>query len=264
MRLLILSDIHANMDALQAVLEDAGRTDAVWCAGDLVDYGTDPHAVVTWFREHDVQCVSGNHDRHLLNVLNAGETEKLRGTAQYKWVHDNCDRITAEDAAYLQSLPMHLSLKADGIAYLLQHQMQEGAAPYRMPESVQNFDDFWQTWHEGADAAERRMIFGHTHRRAVHMLDNDCLWMNPGSVSYRRPDDRDKRAHYLVIDDGRVTFHAVNYDRSRSLARAMAYVRSGNMLETDLQDAMFFFGDAATSREPLPKGSACATDATQG
>lgn len=97
------------------------------------------------------------------------------------------------------------------------------------------------------------MIFGHTHRRCVHQLEDDALWLNPGSVSYRRPDDHDKRAHYMIIEDGRILFRAVAYDRSRSLARAMAYVRSGTMLTTDLQDAMFFFGDAKTSRDPLPQ-----------
>lgn len=251
MRLLILSDVHANIEALRAVLTDAGRTDGIWCAGDLVDYGTDPHEVITWFREHEVQCVSGNHDRHLLNVLEAGEAKSLRGTAQYKWVHDNCERITNDDAAYLRARPMHLSLEADGISYLLQHQMREGNLAYSMPESVQEFDEVWATWHEGTSSAMRRMIFGHTHRRTVHLLDNDLLWLNPGSVSYRRPDDRDKRAHYMIIEDGRIEFRAVAYDRTRSLKRAIAYI-NGGMLETDLQDAMFFFGDAATSRDPLP------------
>ena len=254
MRLLIISDIHANIDALRAVERDAGAVDQIWCAGDLVDYGTDPHETIAWVREHGVRCVSGNHDRHLLDVLASGETERFRGTRQYKWVHDNCDRVTPEDADFLRSLPMHLSLRADGIAYLLQHQMHEGPLAYEMPESLQDFDRFWSKWYDGPEAEERRMIFGHTHRRCVHRLDDRCLWLNSGSVSYRRPDDRDKRAHYMTVEDGEIRFHAVSYDRSRSLARAMAYVRAGTMLETDLQDAMFFFGDAATSRDPLPDG----------
>lgn len=254
MRLLILSDIHANICALETVLKDAGQVDSVWCAGDLVDYGTDPHEVISWFRGHDVLCVSGNHDRYLLNILKSGEVEALRGTDKWKWVHDNCEKVTPDDVGYLQSLPTHLSLQADGIPYLLQHQMADGAWSYTMPESIQAYDEYWQTWYEGnaEDCSERRMIFGHTHRRCVYQLENDRMWLNPGSVSYRRPDDRDKSAHYMIIDEGRIEFHAVPYDRSHSYAMAMAYMHSYTMLTTDLQDAMFFFGDAKSSRDPLP------------
>ena len=133
----------------------------------------------------------------------------------------------------------------------MQHQMLDNS--YDMPESVQTFDAFWRVWYAGESRPERRMIFGHTHRRLVHRLVNDRLWLNPGSASYRRPDDRDKRAHYMLIEDGDIRFGAVEYDRSAMLARAMDYVKKGTMLETDLQDAMFFFGDAPTSREPLPR-----------
>ena len=225
--------------------------DAIYCAGDYVDYGTDPHEAIGWVREHGAHCVMGNHDRHLLNILFSGEVDAFRGTNRYKWVHDNCERVTDEDIAFLAALPQHMSFEADGAAYLMQHQMLDNS--YDMPESVQTFDAFWRVWYAGESRPERRMIFGHTHRRLVHRLDNDRLWLNPGSASYRRPDDRDKRAHYMLIEDGDIRFGAVEYDRSAMLARAMDYVKKGTMLETDLQDAMFFFGDAPTSREPLPR-----------
>ena len=72
MRLLILSDIHANIAALRAIEKDAGAVDAIYCAGDYVDYGTDPHEAIGWVREHGAHCVMGNHDRHLLNILFSG------------------------------------------------------------------------------------------------------------------------------------------------------------------------------------------------
>ena len=50
MRLLILSDIHANIAALRAIEKDAGAVDAIYCAGDYVDYGTDPHEAIGWVR----------------------------------------------------------------------------------------------------------------------------------------------------------------------------------------------------------------------
>ena len=87
----------------------------------------------------------------------------------------------------------------------------------------------------------------------MHLLGEGALWLNPGSVSYRRPDDPDKRAHYMVIEDGRVRFGAVSYDRSALLSKTQEIHRSGRMLATNLQDAYFFFGDARTTRDPLPE-----------
>ena len=252
MRLLILSDIHANISALRAIERALGAVDAIYCAGDYVDYGTDPHEAIAWVRDHGVRCVIGNHDRHLLNVLASGEAEAFRGTDCYKWVHDNCERVTEEDVRFLKGLPAHLSFEADGISYLMQHQWREGS--YDMIESVAAFDGFWADAFEGTARPYRRMIFGHTHRRCVHTLSMDRQWLNPGSVSYRRPDDPDKRAHYMLIEEGEIRFGAVPYDRSAMLARAMSYVRAGAMLRSDLQDALFFFGDAKTTREPLPEG----------
>lgn len=250
MRLLILSDVHANVAALRAIERDAGAVDAMYCAGDYVDYGTDPHEAITWMRDHHVQCVMGNHDRHLLNILASGEVEAFRGTQRYKWVHDNCERVTEEDVAWLAALPRHLSFDADGVAYVMQHQMKDGA--YDMPESLAQFEQCFEAWYTGNAQPLHRMIFGHTHRRCVHQLADNKLWLNPGSASYRRPDDQDKSAHYMLIEDGQIHMHAVAYDRSKMLKRAIAYVRTGSMLITDLQDAMFFFGDVPTSREPLP------------
>ncbi len=252
MRLLILSDIHANIAALRSIEKDAGWSDAVYCAGDYVDYGTDPHEVISWLTEHNAVCVTGNHDAHLLRVLATGETEAFRGTNRYKWVHDNIDRITEADAGFLQALPRSVCFCADGIHYLLQHQMKDGT--YDVPESLHGFDAIWAQGYGNStvQGGGKRMILGHTHRRCVHMLDHDRLWINPGSASYRRPDDPDKRAHYMIIENGRIEFRAVSYDRSAMLARALSYVRTGTMLETDLQDALFFFGEAKTTREPLP------------
>jgi len=61
MKLLIISDIHSNYEALLAVAH-AEKVDEIWCLGDLVDYGPEPAEVVQWVRHHASQCVLGNHD----------------------------------------------------------------------------------------------------------------------------------------------------------------------------------------------------------
>ena len=58
MRLLILSDIHANIAALRAIEKDAGAVDAIYCAGDYVDYGTDPHEAIGWATTTDICSTS--------------------------------------------------------------------------------------------------------------------------------------------------------------------------------------------------------------
>ncbi len=63
MRVLVISDIHANLDALQSVIEDAGSVDQVWCLGDLVGYGPEPNECVDLIKSlPDIICIKGNHD----------------------------------------------------------------------------------------------------------------------------------------------------------------------------------------------------------
>ena len=95
------------------------------------------------------------------------------------------------------------------------------------------------------------MIFGHSHRQCEHILQGDRLWLNPGSISYRRPDDPDKSAQYMLIEDGEISFRSCPYDRSVQKAVADSYRADGGMMRTEIQDFMFFFGDAKTSRDPL-------------
>jgi len=99
---LIVSDIHANLEALEAVLEDAhGRYDRILCLGDLVGYGADPNAIVEWARA-SVRCiVRGNHDK-----AGAGEDPlyiyNANAQAALEWTHS---QLTPESLAYLQALP---------------------------------------------------------------------------------------------------------------------------------------------------------------
>ncbi len=243
MRLLIISDIHSNIDALRAIEKDAGPVDRIYCAGDYVDYGTDPHEAIAWVRDHGVKCVGGNHDANLLRVAASGEAELLRGTKDYRWVHDNIDRMRDEDFEFLRTLPVSLAFSADGIDYLMRHQMKDNS--YDVPQSLEQFDACWQKWN-GGECSAGRMIFGHTHRRCVHYLDDRKLWLNPGSVSYRRPDDNDKRAHYMLITDGEILFRAVPYNRRGIYGRVLDYEKRGAMAEDQIRVARFFFGPAET------------------
>lgn len=246
MKILLISDIHANIDALRAV-EQVETWDEAWCCGDLTDFGPFPAETIAWVRTRNVHCVLGNHDAHVLS-LTREDCKRAYDARAWTWAHQNLELLDEEDLAFLRSLPKLLFLTADGIAYQMQHQYDEG---YGTIESISQFQAFWRG---EADMPQRRMLFGHTHRRGLHLLDAQTGWLNPGSVSYRRPDDPDKQAHYLVIEDGRVRFGNVAYDRSRLLEKTWEYLRGGHMLKENLQDAFFFFGNAPSTRAPLPPG----------
>ena len=244
MKILLVSDVHANIFALRAI-ERTERWDEVWCCGDLVDFGPFPVEVIRWMRDHHARCVRGNHDAHVL-ALRREDCRRAYDARQWQWAHQNLEQLTEQELDYLRALPDTLCLEADGIRYQMQHQFDGG---YGTVESLAQFHDFWKG---GQEYAVRRLLFGHTHRRGMHLLDESSHWLNPGSASYRRPDDPDKRAHYMMLEDGTVRFGAISYDRSPLLAKTVEYLREGRMLTTHLQDACFFFGNAATTRSPLP------------
>ncbi|WP_367566443.1 metallophosphoesterase [Lacrimispora sp.] len=251
MKLLVISDIHSNIWALEKVLETEQNIDLLCCAGDLVDYGTAPREVI----DRIGQCgsrvvVQGNHDRHTANTWRQGKFQDA-APEEYKWVHHNCRRLDEDRISFLEHLPIHQTFEADGYVYMIQHQYDHA---YGTIESRYQFEEFWKkhAGQEYADSKKRRMIFGHTHRPCVHVLDQDMMWLNPGSVSYRRPDDPEKTAHYMVIEGGEIRFCRVPYDRSQPLKEARELNRIHGMMETELQDFFFFFGDAKTTRDPLP------------
>lgn len=213
MKALILSDIHANADALAAIWAAEGGADAIYAAGDYVDYGPQPMESIDWLVAHGARTVYGNHDQTVMQTWQAGEYAAVPD-GQVRWADDNCRRLNQAHLDYLLALPEHLCFELDGIAYLMQHRCGQG---YDTIDSLEEFDAYWAK--HAAPLSQpgmpRRMIFGHTHRQMVQMFGEETLWLNPGSVSYRRPDEVSKDAFYMVIEDGHIRFRHVAYDRSR-------------------------------------------------
>lgn len=248
MKILVISDIHANIDALNAVLEKESDYDILCCAGDYTDYGIDPVEVIKKMNSlRNAVLVYGNHDLHVLNTYESKEWKNVKA-GQYKWVHYNCERLDASAVAWMKQLQRTGYFEADGWQYGIQHQYDSG---YGIIESRHAFQEYWEKNYSRACGEKRRLIFGHTHRQCIHILGENMEWLNPGSVSYRRPDDPDKSAHYAVIVDGNIQLRHIPYDRSRQLEKAKEFIKSDKMMRTEIQDFMFFFGDAKTSREPL-------------
>lgn len=249
MKILVISDIHANIDALNTVLEKENDYDILCCAGDYTDYGIYPVEVINKMcnLKNNAVLVYGNHDLHVLNTYETREWKHVEA-GQYKWVHYNCEQLSMKEITWIKQLQRTGYFEADGWQYGIQHQYDNG---YGTIESRHAFEEYWEKNYPSADSKKRRLIFGHTHRQCVHILGDGMEWLNPGSISYRRPDDPDKTAHYAVIVDGNIQLKQLPYDRSRQLKKAKEFMQSDKMMRTEIQDFMFFFGNAKTSREPL-------------
>ena len=200
MKTLILSDIHANVYALNAVLAAESDCDQIVCAGDLVDYGPFPNETLDCIREHAVQCVAGNHDEYVIELLN-GDLPAVPGT----WLNHNTHLLSEEHVAYLRDLPKAARFVHNQCDWGLTHAYQH----YDVIVSAKQFSDFSK---ETFDKELKRIVFGHTHRQALHYVSNEQMWLNPGSVSYRRPDDPDQSAHYAVLIDNEMLLRSTPYD----------------------------------------------------
>ncbi len=205
MRYLILSDIHGNWEALQAVLAQArSEYDSILCCGDLVGYGADPDAVTEWVRDNVASIVRGNHDK------------AAAGLEDLEWFNP----VAKRSALWTQA-----AMKPENIAYL--RDLTKG------PERVNGFqilhgspldeDEYVVTEYDVAQIApyldSEVSFFGHTHLQGVFLchrngiftfggvdqnskdhaveLENDASYLiNPGSVG--QPRDGDPRAAYAV------------------------------------------------------------------
>ncbi len=221
MRFLILSDIHANLEALNAVLWDAAAQhyQAVLCLGDIVGYGPNPNEVTAWVREHADVVIRGNHDKA---CSGAESFDSFNAIAQCSslWTRNE---LLAEHAEWLLHLERGPALVED---FNLVHGAPDDEDRYmfHIYEAERGF----------ACAYEALTFFGHTHMQGgfvsepygrhfevsrLHAFPNQIVvlpdrsyLLNPGAVG--QPRDGDVRAAYCIYDSSQklVEFRRVAYD----------------------------------------------------
>lgn len=204
MKLVIISDLHSNIENLQAVLAAEADADLVYCVGDVVDVGFHPCEVVDYLREHAIPCVRGNHDDKIVRLWHEGVDRKA---VPKNFPEHNAQLLDASHIEYLQHLPERLTFSHDGVSYLMQH-LYKG---YDLVGSDYEFDAFWGDAPVDPAARHRCIIFGHTHHQAVTWLAEDRCWINPGSIGYNRPQDPFPGTRYLTISDGVPRFHRLEH-----------------------------------------------------
>jgi predicted phosphodiesterase len=214
---LLLSDIHANIDAVLAVEEDLHRRQEHWdlvlVLGDLVDYGPAPDEVIAWVRGHAHHAVRGNHDHAMATGADC------RSSPAYKELSVATraffrPRLEPASLAFLQALPTRLSVNIDGRTALMVH-----ATPRNPLFEYLGPDAPHKAWAAaiGVLAEDSDYVFlGHTHLPFVRRVGKATV-VNPGSLG--QPKDGDPRGCYAVLEDDRVELRRVAYDVERAVAR---------------------------------------------
>jgi diadenosine tetraphosphatase ApaH/serine/threonine PP2A family protein phosphatase len=215
MRCAILADIHANLAALEAVLDDIrkkGGVDETWCLGDIVDYGPDPGPCLEIVQRLKPFCVAGNHDLGAIGRVDRGYFNP-DAIVSNQWT---AAQLTPADIAYLDSLP--LTLERGGFT-LVHGSPRDPVWEYLFSASIAagSFGYFRTSY----------CLVGHTHVPAVFrekgegaglspgiglVLGETRLIINPGGVG--QPRDGDPRASYAIYEsEGRVIrLYRVPYD----------------------------------------------------
>jgi putative phosphoesterase len=206
------SDVHANKHALDAVLEDVRRhhPDQVICLGDLVGYGAFPNEVIATIRADNIPTVAGNYDdgvgfdREECGCAYIAPDDRERGDRSLRWTQQT---VTAENKAWLRSLPRELRLEVAGRRVLCVH-----GSPRRINEYL---------YEDRPEKSLARMLSGlnadvvlcgHTHlpyQRRIGAVD----LINVGTAG--KPKNGDPRACYALIEmaaEVKATFPRIGYD----------------------------------------------------
>jgi putative phosphoesterase len=264
MKVALIGDVHANLPALEAVLQDARkhRSEMVWNVGDFVGYGPFPEEVVQRLKGRGISSIIGNYDRKVLAFpANKGSWRRTKMPEKYlafRWAYEN---LSAESRRFLKTLPRELRLSVQGVRVLLAHgspasdeeHLGPGTPPDRLAHLAQSVN---------AEA----VLCGHSHQ-AFDRRVNGVRFINPGSVG--RPEGDGGRASYALLEFTRgalrVRQRRVRYD----VASTVEAIRTAGLPEDFagmlLQGKPLTDLSAASSRptrtppliSPRPEDTAC-------
>ncbi|WP_048147865.1 metallophosphoesterase family protein [Palaeococcus ferrophilus] len=219
MRIALISDVHSNLEALEAVWEKVKKADVVLCMGDLVGYGASPNEVVEFVRERMEErtflCVRGNHDNAIAFGLDWGFNPYAREAVRW---HQRV--MTIENLEFLRRLPVRGLFTDDTErSYILIHgspraPLDEYLFPWLPDSEFQSVLSYIR---------QDDLLVGHTHVPMLKVIGERRI-INPGGVG--QPRDGDWRAAYAIIDTKKelpdnVEFHRVEYEVEEAAKKIM-------------------------------------------
>jgi diadenosine tetraphosphatase ApaH/serine/threonine PP2A family protein phosphatase len=219
MRIAFVSDIHANLVALDAVLGHAGAIDGIWNMGDCVGYGPQPRECIARMREAGAAWVAGNHERAATGAIST-EDFNAQAAEAAKWTRE---QLRSDEIAFLNALPetsaqpdftlVHGTLRWPIWEYLYDADAALGhLALQHTPFGCVGHTHVPMVVTEDSAAPEGCRLLKLSDGQVVELTGERRLVLNPGSVG--QPRDGDPRASYGLYDTDAATFtlHRVGYD----------------------------------------------------
>ncbi len=205
MKVIVISDIHANLESLACLPSDY---DYLLCAGDLVDYGPNPKEVLDFVRSRAQVVVRGNHDQAVGYRVDCGcgyaMKELSMVTRELSW-----QTLDTDDINYLKKLPLEQELALGDHTFYLTHAVPGDLYRYL---GAKISDDGLAEILSGITA--QVVIWGHTHKPWIRKL-KDRLIINPGSLG--QPRDGNPQASYVIWEDGEAHLIRKDYDRRTTI-----------------------------------------------
>lgn len=201
MKVGLISDVHANLPALEAVLDDMPAVDRVVCAGDVIGYNPWPAECVERVRDVASATVRGNHDR----MVETPERYRANRMAEAGLEHAK-ESLSDDQLAWLRGLPRAETFAGDRYLLVHSHPAAEREDAYVYPEEFSTLDR-----HMGERDG---IVLGHTHVQGKRSVAGGLV-INPGSVG--QPRDGDPDAAYALLDTqaNEVDLRRVTYDIDR-------------------------------------------------
>jgi putative phosphoesterase len=212
MKVLFISDIHANYGALKTIENQIINSDLTVCLGDIVGYHCHVNEVIEILRKHDVMCIIGNHDYYLINGL-SGISKKINESVSFGL--NIAERlITKDNLDWLKKLPLNMGLMLDGISVLCCHGSPWNPVHEYIYEDSKKIQDLKKFNYDF-------IALGHTHRQ--FKAEGTPIVFNPGSVGQAR--DYEGVVCTAVLDTEKITleFSQFEYDFEKEIKYSIMF-----------------------------------------